>query len=250
MDTTMIGQEEEITQSEEIPSPKKKRETEKKTKQSSKTKEKKKEKATKSTNTSKRKYFQIPETRDESDEENEYQHGKRRRIKPLEYWRNEQVVYGHRESVGFATVVDVVRLPHSPAQIKPKKSTEVSSPKKLPKLSVQNKKGKKIYKDFAKTKESIESTKKIEGNGVKRFDAFTEEGFASGSLTIDPNKEIHKQSTSTDVYFVQSGVIHLSVDGTELDLNTGGQFFIPSGLKYKLSNISKRTCNLVYFLTD
>ncbi|EPZ36852.1 Mif2/CENP-C cupin domain-containing protein [Rozella allomycis CSF55] len=174
--------------------------------------------------------------------------GKRKRIRPLEYWRNERVVYENR------TIKDVIVKPIEIDKPQPKKSNpslrlkgykEQRDSIELPILDFESKKEKE--KIIACTRDS-KGARKIAGVGLKIKNNFDEKSMVSGLMVFDPKSEKSNSNSGafSMVFYVVSGIFEVSIHKNTFILSVGGQFHVPRGNQYKIRNVTQREAKLFF----
>ncbi len=219
----------------------------------------------------------------------ETRRGKRRRMQPLQYWKNERVVYGRRTS-GFG-VVDLVPPRPSPVskrlQLKALKKAQGGSntitaaaglDDPFPDLQFASfdKKAPPLQRVLGKHKSEIEieqnlipSNASSSKSKVQVFQAFAEQrtkqgwvmdsSWATGRLIIPKNTECVARDLVpcgdkeyAIIFYIISGKLLFSFDNEDEhpELETGGQFWIPSNIQCSVKNKSSKDCQLLYFLVS
>jgi len=100
--------------------------------------------------------------------------------------------------------------------------------------------------DF-KSKPLPTSSDKQQGE-LKIAEAFNTDSFTSGVMTLSPYSIRQNQTNHnfTEVYYVISGKVEVTIYATKVVLTTGSHFFVPRGNVYRIANIASRDCKLAF----
>lgn len=224
--------------------------------------------------------YQSKRTYDDSDAENQHEdeddedddgtrRSKRRRIKPLEWWRNEKQVYVRKAinaptgKTFVTTVKEVVyapppsppttlgrRQPHHPTlQSKLKKHNLSEKPN--PDVPVIN------YTDGTEKMTRVTVTpdyldpKLVKGQGFYFQKLFSEGEFLNSGvieLPKDGKKENRSSHDNAFIFTVVSGTIKATVHKTTFVVKTGSQFYVPRGNQYSIDNLGNSKAR-IYFVS-
>ncbi|KIJ69215.1 hypothetical protein HYDPIDRAFT_80510 [Hydnomerulius pinastri MD-312] len=182
--------------------------------------------------------------------------GRRHRYKPLEYWRQEKVVYGRRES-GLTLVPqikEIIRVPQEPSKPlgkagKRKRGTTVPRGKSKGRETSYN--PEEGWDDKTETNGKVvdyvteeEVTRRVTflakmiepkpaANSNWFFQKFFGEGdyIAAGQMRIPPRGSKPSKSTkdNTYVFYVIEGAVSVMIHTTTYIITTGGTFLVPRG---------------------
>ena len=197
---------------------------------------------------------------------------KRKRFQPLEFWKNEKVVYGRRQSsgtyirlnlVGLPVIVDVIKAPKTP--LKPKKSRRKqnrANSKKSPEEIGYNQTGLEISGLVRNANNSEEteillaiSGEKIQGEDVPGADfrihtVFVEETFMSAGMLTFPKPGSAKPSRNSSkhalAFFVVKGTYEVAINRTSFVAGPGSSFFVPRNNQYAIKNVGTDSGRLFF----
>lgn len=196
---------------------------------------------------------------------------KRNRMKPLEYWKNEQVVYGPDKKTGIPTVVGVVHVRESTP--KPLRQPGYKKKAHIPVVKLSNEDGVEGEYTLAKTTADVplyplEMTENLDSmfcyltrgappkkgakknNKIKTGIAYRTEEVVTGVLKIavrckTPVQVSHGQMEN---FFVIHGFLEAIINEQKHLLPSGSFITIPAGIPFQLINRGQSTCRL-YFNT-
>ncbi|KAG0701742.1 Mif2/CENP-C like-domain-containing protein [Suillus ampliporus] len=196
---------------------------------------------------------------------------RRHRYKPLEYWRQEKVVYGRNNS-GLTLVPqikEIIRIPQEPPQPlgkagKKRKRTGSERAKSIlepfnPEEGWDDETAEAgVVIDFV-TEEPVSrrivyTAKKIDpkpaaGGGWFFQKVFGEGDFiAAGALRIPPKGRKPSKGTkdNTYVFYVVEGAVAAVIHESQYIVATGGMFIVPRGNTYYIENISDRDAKIFF----
>lgn len=178
----------------------------------------------------------------------------RMRYQPLEYWRNERVVFGRRESGPFPVPVikDIIRVPKAA-----EKRKKTQRKRKYPIKS-------EIRFVDPMTSEEVEhplvaSSTNLEFKEVKNAE------YKVATMNMDPTshrlfsvvlmfpkgtkKPLRSSGDITMVGFVLTGEIEVTIHRTTFKLSRGGSFVVPKENLYGITNIGSREAR-VYLVNE
>ncbi|KAJ3336684.1 hypothetical protein HDU91_001703, partial [Kappamyces sp. JEL0680] len=99
------------------------------------------------------------------------------------------------------------------------------------------------------TPEVLDTNRSV-GAGEYKFQKVFSEGefLASGVLELPPGatKPSKNSHSSAMVFIVMSGLVEVQVHKTTFQLVDGGQFFVPRGNQYCISNIGETESTLIF----
>jgi len=174
---------------------------------------------------------------------------KRKKIPPLEFWRNEKVVYGRKKGP-IASVVDIVRVPHTtPLHPLPRKARKLADidEEELPAVALFDKRTKQemshIIAKYAATMEK--EAKSNEETGVKISEAFKEQSFSSGLVSLPPKST--QDVLESQVLYVKTGKIKVTMDEKDFQLDAGSILYVPDGKECHIINSTKSMSRLIFF---
>ncbi|KAH7914014.1 Mif2/CENP-C like-domain-containing protein [Hygrophoropsis aurantiaca] len=195
---------------------------------------------------------------------------RRHRFKPLEYWRQEKVVYGR--SGGGVTLVphikEIIRIPQEPAEPlgKHHRKRKRSAPPRSKSRQIENPEEgwddetpttgvvinfhsqEEVTRRVTFTAKSVQP--KQAGNHDWRFQKVFGEGtfIAAGQLNIPPKSMKPSKSTkdNTYVFYVIEGAVSVVIHKTPFIITTGGMFLVPRGNTYHIQNISDRDAKIFF----
>lgn len=202
--------------------------------------------------------------------------GRRHRYKPLEWWRQERVVYGRRES-GLTLVPqikEIIRMPKEPPAILGKagkrkrggsmraksKMRETQTPAPLnPEEGWDDETpAEGIVLDFL-TQEPVrrrvvQTAKMFEPKSAANSNWFFQKIFgegdfiAAGEMVIPPEGKKPSKSSKDNAYvfYVIEGAVSVVIHETTYVVATGGMFLIPRGNTYYIHNVSERDVKLFF----
>jgi len=174
------------------------------------------------------------EEEDEEDEEG-VRRSKRIRLEPLQFWRNEKIVYGFPsdEDNDIPVIVDVIKKPATPANNKNVKKIKQKEKEPIPEVNIAAKGEKPNLKVIAKHQEEVEGSMK---KNSAFYNSFQEDTFGSGVIVLPANTEFKDTAEATHTFFVHKGAVEVSVSGKSFELDKGAHFWIPADKAYSLSN--------------
>ncbi|OAX41543.1 hypothetical protein K503DRAFT_767558 [Rhizopogon vinicolor AM-OR11-026] len=197
---------------------------------------------------------------------------RRYKYKPLEYWRQEKVVYGRPES-GLALVPqikEIVRIPQEPPKplgkaAKKRKRAGSERAKSSNPQSYDPEKGwddntpeNGVVIDWV-TQEPVSrrivyTAKKVDPKAAAGGEWFFQKVFgegdyiAGGILRIPPTGRKPSKGTkdNTYVFYVIEGAVAAVIHGTQYTVATGGMFIVPRGNTYYIENVSDRDARIFF----
>ncbi|TFY74440.1 hypothetical protein EWM64_g9572, partial [Hericium alpestre] len=199
--------------------------------------------------------------------------GKRIRYAPLEWWRQEKVVYGRRESgVSFVpTIKAIVRIPKEAPkplgkhgkQKKPQSKTKTADEQPLeaynPEEGWDNDTSPMGVVNDWLTGDEVERRLAFPGRLVSpragaNNDFYFQKIFgdgeyiAAGQLMIPPkgHKPTKMTKDNTYVFYVIEGAVNFKVHNSSYVLCTGGMILVPRGNTYYIENICDRDAKLFF----
>ncbi|CAH7669789.1 Mif2/CENP-C like-domain-containing protein [Phakopsora pachyrhizi] len=206
--------------------------------------------------------------------------GERTRVKPLEHWRNERVIYGRtRTTDGSQKVigmVDVVRIPSEPPEPFAKKRALRSASRRIKSESVGPRhhevnpeegwdletKATGIVYSYTKNKECervVAFTKHMsdinveDKAGVPNSFHFKRvckdlDYVAAGLIYIPVGGGKPSKPTKDNFYVftVLEGAVSVNIHRTKFVVASHGMFFVPRGNFYSIENIGQRTAKLTF----
>ncbi|ORX88730.1 hypothetical protein K493DRAFT_319237 [Basidiobolus meristosporus CBS 931.73] len=195
----------------------------------------------------------------ESDDDSNVRRSHRTRVKPVEFWKNERVVYElEKEGTNVVPVIrEVVKAQENPsfnpvsrlpkrrvtkkATTQPKKAKDVAQDEPvLPIKVLEWGSNSETEKLLAVTQKEINPTQaKNQTYGFQKF--FSEGEFmSSGVIEIyeGGSKPNRNSGDNSMVFYVISGACRVTIHNTTFDISTGGQFLIPRGNQYQIENIA------------
>ncbi|KAK1230975.1 mitotic fidelity of chromosome transmission- protein [Marasmius sp. AFHP31] len=198
----------------------------------------------------------------------------RKSYKPLQFWRNEKVVYGRPSHKNGQILVphirEIIRIPEEPAEplgaASKKRKRSTRSRSHAPEAVAANpeegwdddsaERGEVI--DWT-TKQLVEkriacppskvATQKAGGAEWEFQKIFGDEQFiAAGQLLIPPKGRKPSKTTkdNTYVFCIMEGAVNVKINETSIILCTGGMFMVPRGNQYFIENISNRPARLFF----
>ncbi|KAL4067832.1 Mif2/CENP-C like-domain-containing protein [Scleroderma yunnanense] len=200
--------------------------------------------------------------------------GRRHRYKPLEWWRQEKVVYGRRES-GLTLVPqikEIIRIPKEPPTLlgkagKRKRGSSVRAKSKIREVASpinpeegwdDNTPAEGIVLDFL-TQEPvrrrvIQTAKMFEPKSAANSNWFFQKIFgegdfiAAGEMVIPPEGKKPSKSSKDNAYvfYVIEGAVSVVIHETTYVVATGGMFLVPRGNTYYVHNICERDARLFF----
>lgn len=210
------------------------------------------------------------------DREEGIRRGKRTRIAPVEYWKNEKVIY-EPESNGWLKVKDVFKPPALPekAIVKNKSSKSRSGPNKKPtKVNLspiveEQEDDTDLEQDnvfdptiavidwtdenrpltaitMAKTRSSLDMKTSGEGLHVAKYFQLRDEQWSNGIVELEPNVKKPLQATKSNflVFYIVSGKVEVKLADSTLLMSTGTSFFIPPWNNYDMTNVGTKKASL------
>ncbi|OBZ65784.1 Centromere protein 3 [Grifola frondosa] len=204
---------------------------------------------------------------------------KRPKIRPLEWWRLEKVVYGRRQGDGkcmVPTITEIRRIPKEepvplgskykkkrPPRSKSKTMEAESEPEQVlvynPEegwddqtqsdgVVIDYDKGEEVLRRIAFTAKMVQP-KPAANSGFYFQKIFGEGDFiAAGQLVIPSGGEKPTKGTkdNTFVFYVIEGAVNFRVNRTSYVIASGGMFLVPRGNMYFIQNISDREAKLFF----
>ncbi|KAF9227596.1 hypothetical protein BS17DRAFT_764046 [Gyrodon lividus] len=198
--------------------------------------------------------------------------GRRHRYKPLEWWRQEKVVYGRRES-GLALVPqikEIIRIPQEPPEplgkvgrrkrgagirgkskgrdtpFNPEEGWDDKTPTNATIIDYATQE--EVSRRVAFLADMIEPKPAANSNWF--FQKIFGEGdfIAAGQMHIPPKGQKPSKSTkdNTYVFYVIQGAVSVSIHETNFIITTGGMFLVPRGNTYYIENIAERDAKLFF----
>ena len=173
----------------------------------------------------------------------------RTRVKPVEFWRNEKVIYNPD-----GKVKDVVKLPKEDVV----RSVKVA--KKKPSIKGFRTE-KEVYGEVYDPNDQELATLRIAVNekgmkpklapkGTFKIETLFSEGdsFSSGIMVFprDSEKPSRTSVNHSVVFVVLSGAVRAIVGNAEFIVTSGSQFYVPRGNQYKIQNIADGDTNLSF----
>lgn len=200
--------------------------------------------------------------------------GRRHRYKPLEWWRQEKVVYGRRES-GLTLVPqikEIIRVPKEPPKPLGKagkrgragsvraKTRELKTP--VPNNPEEGWDEKTpadgVVLDFL-TREPvkrriIQTARMFEPRSAANSNWFFQKIFgegdfiAAGEMRIPPRGEKPSKSSKDNAYvfYVVEGAVSVAIHESTYIIASGGMFLVPRGNTYCIHNICQRDAKLFF----
>ncbi|RHZ82715.1 hypothetical protein Glove_104g27 [Diversispora epigaea] len=195
-------------------------------------------------------------------EEGGLRRSKRQRVKPLEFWRNERLVYRPHKT-------EIVRIPNKDTDTEPKKRKRDESKNNTKRSTLRkedsddtitNNKAKyegevnvwgtndKISTQLVYESNMIKPSL-IENNEYKHAKTFGEgDFFTSGFIAIPKGceKPIKNSNASALVFVVMKGPVIFTIDEKSFVVKEGGEFFVPRGNDYGIKNSGRCEARLFY----
>ncbi|CAG8642246.1 15979_t:CDS:10 [Acaulospora morrowiae] len=194
----------------------------------------------------------------EKPEDDRVRRSKRQRIKPVEFWRNERVVYRSDKT-------EVIRIPLVEEELNDDSDSEASNSKKRKR---GNTKKTKRTDDATKFEGDVQvwgenevvskqlvynlnmlRPKTVDNNKYKLQKTFHEENFfSSGYVVIPKGCEKPKKSSgdSALVFVVIKGPVIFTISEQSFTVRDSGQFFVPRGNDYSIKNSSRYEARLFF----
>ncbi|KAF9488492.1 hypothetical protein BDN71DRAFT_1403185 [Pleurotus eryngii] len=200
---------------------------------------------------------------------------KRFRFRPLEWWRQERVVYGRRDSTSGPVLVphikEVITIPqeapvplgakHKRRGARGRSKSKANSPPPasnpeegwdddtVPHAHVVDfVTGEEVDRRIAYTPKMLNP--QPAANADWRFEKVFGDGdfIASGELIIPPGcrKPSKPTKDNTYMFYIIAGAINLRIHNSSLILATGAMFMVPRGNTYFIENISQRDVRLFF----
>ncbi|KAL0062628.1 mitotic fidelity of chromosome transmission-related protein [Marasmius tenuissimus] len=197
----------------------------------------------------------------------------RKSYKPLQFWRNEKVVYGRPNHKNGQILVphirEIIRIPEEPAEplgaASKKRKRSTRSRSHAPEAVANPEEGWDVDSaergevfDWA-TKQLLEkriacppskvTTQRAAGAEWEFQKIFGDEQFiAAGQLLIPPKRSKPSKTTkdNTYVFCIMEGAVNVKINETSIILCTGGMFMVPRGNQYFIENISNRPARLFF----
>jgi centromere protein C len=196
----------------------------------------------------------------------------RKRLQPLEFWKNEKVVYGRRQSsgtyllnlVGLPVIVDVIKAPKTPLKQKKLKRKQMirTSSKKSPEEVGYTQTGLEIS-GLVRSANNIDesevllaiSGEKIQGEDVPGADfrihtIFVEDTFMSAGMLTFPKPGSTKPSRNSSkhalAFFIVKGTYEVAINRTSFIAGPGSSFFVPRNNQYAIKNVGTDSGRLFF----
>lgn len=210
----------------------------------------------------------IPVERVYQEDDDGTRKSKRARIAPLAFWKNEKAGYTRRDSgISLQHIIRVfddqganrARPKHQSSSkaegavsVKPKYRAKQEYRAEQPptEIKVINYATKQEeYQKIAMTPEMVDANRTVSSGDYSFQKVFSEGEFiASGVLELPhgstkPSKNSHG---SAMMFVVVSGLIEVKVHKTTFQLEDGGQFFVPRGNQYSISNVGSSDATLYF----
>ncbi|KAG1734287.1 Mif2/CENP-C like-domain-containing protein [Suillus lakei] len=196
---------------------------------------------------------------------------RRHRYKPLEYWRQEKVVYGGNRSslILVPQIKEIVRIPQEPSKPlgkagKKRKRTGSERAKSMPEpfdpeegwddetqesgVVIDYVTEEPVLRRIVYTGKKIDP-KPAAGGGWFFQKVFGEGDFiAAGVLRIPPQGRKPSKGTkdNTYVFYVIEGAVAAVIHESQYIVATGGMFIVPRGNTYYIENISDRDAKVFF----
>eukprot|EP00158_Paraphelidium_tribonemae_P007165 Partr_v1_DN28134_c2_g1_i4_m55941 putative centromeric DNA binding len=186
-------------------------------------------------------------------EEGVVKRSSRMKYAPLEFWRNEKVVFGRRKSGLFPVPVihEVIRVPEDQNNFR--RSRTVKRTRKAddiePKVEFLTKKG-KTDEHVLLTAGGIEPPFKTVQNETYKIAKLLHDpgnkGLFSGMMLLPKGSEKpERESGEMTIFgFVHSGEVEVGIHETTAVISKGGSFVVPKYNKYKFSNTGNRDASI------
>ncbi|XP_062981865.1 centromere protein C [Elgaria multicarinata webbii] len=186
---------------------------------------------------------------------------KRRRIKPLEYWRGERVDYKARPSGGFVVGGIISPEQREPGKPKPAKTIKrVLELENLPDdslISLKDPLQPVVVFDRASNQQvlldcvrsgSSSNTFCIDNEKLTIYKYLTTPSFSAGKMILKPLKEKGQQYSHTDtlVFHIARGKLLLTMYDQCYCLTVGDYFFVPPGNIYNIHNLLRKECVILF----
>ncbi|KAF8136651.1 Mif2/CENP-C like-domain-containing protein [Boletus edulis] len=198
--------------------------------------------------------------------------GRRHRYKPLEWWRQEKVVYGRRDSdlVLVPQIKEIIRVPHEPVKplgkagkrkrgvaargkskggdtpFDPEEGWDENTPTNATVIDYNTQE--EVSRRVAFLAKMIDP--KAAANSNWFFQKIFGEGefIAAGQMHIPPKSQKPSKSTkdNTYVFYVIQGAVSVFIHETSFIITTGGMFLVPRGNTYYIENIAERDARLFF----
>ncbi|CAG8595804.1 1732_t:CDS:2, partial [Paraglomus occultum] len=189
---------------------------------------------------------------------------KRQRLKPVEYWRNEKVVYEMRKSVGVPVQVvkDVIRITSDDEETNTKtkeggvkkrkgnnkasgssshrepKAEDIEKPTSPEAMVIDFGTNKEIKRSIVATTAMLNPIKSS-GKAYKMQKLFNEGSFMAYGVVEIPRDTEKPSKSSKDtalVFYVAKGPVKVTIHKYTFHVGTGDQFFVPRGNYYTIKN--------------
>ncbi|KAI0031481.1 Mif2/CENP-C like-domain-containing protein [Vararia minispora EC-137] len=191
--------------------------------------------------------------------------GTRMRYPPLEWWRNEKVVYGKRENgIAYCPIVKaIVRVPKEPVKPLGKAGKKSRTPRPVRTDNPEEGWDDKtpltgVVVDW-QTKEEVQRriafpSAHVEYRAAENDSFYFQKIFgdgeyiAAGQLLIRPGGEKPTKGTkdNTYVFYIIEGAVTFKIHETSYILCTGGSILVPRGNVYYIENIADRDAKLFF----
>ncbi|KAI9571275.1 Mif2/CENP-C like-domain-containing protein [Boletus coccyginus] len=198
--------------------------------------------------------------------------GQRHRYKPLEWWRQERVVYGRRDSdlILVPQIKEIIRIPQEPIKplgkagkhrrgartrskskgrdtpFNPEEGWDEDTPTNATVIDYSTQQ--EISRRVAFLASMIEPNQAANSNWF--FQKIFGEGefIAAGQMHIPPKSQKPSKSTkdNTYVFYVIQGAVSVFIHETSFIITTGGMFLVPRGNTYYIENIAERDAKLFF----
>ncbi|KAF8559843.1 hypothetical protein OG21DRAFT_1503063 [Imleria badia] len=198
--------------------------------------------------------------------------GLRHRYGPLDWWRQERVVYGRRDSdvILVPQIKEIIRIPQEP--VKPlgkagkrkrgagtrSKSKGRDTPFNPEEGWDENTPTNATVIDYA-TQEEVSRRVTFLANMIEPKQAANSNWFfqrifgegefiAAGQMHIPPKSQKPSKSTKDNAYvfYVIQGAVSVFIHETSFIITTGGMFLVPRGNTYYIENIAERDAKLFF----
>ncbi|KAK9762165.1 mitotic fidelity of chromosome transmission- protein [Basidiobolus ranarum] len=189
----------------------------------------------------------------------------RTRVKPLDFWRNERIVYGRRKSGPnvVPVVKEIVTIPedHLALSKRPKKRViaknvmkskedeEMYNDEPIDEITVIDwYSGEEVKKAIGLTRDMV-VTKPVNNQPFEFEKTFGEAAFmSSGIIKIHQNGKKPRRNSGDNamVFYVIAGSCRVTVHTSTFVISTGGQFHVPRGNQYQLDNVGPNEVRLFF----
>ncbi|XP_049850485.1 uncharacterized protein LOC126322692 [Schistocerca gregaria] len=174
---------------------------------------------------------------------------KRNRLPPLEFWRNERVVYGHRKGELIPSLIGVIRNTSIPTPLRPSRRRRLPTPPieaamgdhgdtQYGTISAAPGEGGREEKRVVAIKTPTWKTISIGNPKALIADSF---GGVTGwiKLLSGSRQEFGADPRQSKVFFVQKGQLSVQIDKKVIHVSSGGTVLVPPNYSFTLTNISK-----------